>query len=342
MNESGYPMPVREMVKTLAELSKHQDRADLVEVLNNAHSQFVEINYDNWNGGTYTYRLHLGLVTGIFANILTKVEQFEKELLELVGSIDRIYENDHISEVVITPLTEEASVYGQRLTPSEVETRHLWKEGYFKLFLSHLSQDKVKVHELKERLKLYGIDAFVAHDDIEPSREWQNEIELALRSMDSLAALFTPDFSKSSWCDQEIGWALGRGIPVIPIRLGCDPYGFAGKFQAISGTFDTPFPLARLIFETLSNKAETRRAIFGAIPIAFLESNSFSQSLKLVPIIESYQDFTNADKDILWRACKKNDQVYYAVNNEGRVTDRIYTHIGNPPSENINEDDIPF
>jgi len=342
MNESGYPMPVREMVKTLAEMCQYRDRSELVEILNNSHPLLVEVHYDRWNGGTYTYHLHLGLATSIFAPLLSNLDSIEKEILSLVGSIDRVYENDHIDAVVITPLTEDATIYGQRLTPSEAETSHLWKKGFFKLFLSHLSQDKIRVHKLKDCLNAYGIDAFVAHDSIQPSREWQNEIELALRSMDSLAALFTPDFHKSVWCDQEIGWALGRGIPVIPLRLGTDPYGFAGKFQAISGDLEKTYDLARSVFGTLSNLSVTKRAIFHAIPFALLESNSFPLSLKLTPIIESYKEFTDADKEILWRACKENDQVYCAANRGGRVTDRIYAHIGKPPSENINDDDIPF
>lgn len=342
MNESRYPLPVRKIMKTMTELCHHQDRTDLVEVLEHSHPKLLETEYDNWNGGTYYYKLQLGLATGIFASLQSNIDHFEKEILALVKIIDRPYENDHISEVMITPLTEEETVYGQKLAPSEAETKRLWKEGNFRLFISHLSRDRYEAQKLKECLDNYGVDAFVAHNDIEPSLEWQGVIELALRSMDSLVALFTPEFSESKWCDQEIGWALGRGIPVLPLSLGMVPHGFAGKFQAISGELEKPYDLARSIFKTLSNNSITRRAIFQAVPFALLESKSFPQSLKLVPIIESYQDFTNADKDILWRACKENDQVYCAVNNEGRVTDRIYTHIGNPPSENINEDDIPF
>src|SRR5439155_10900732 len=88
----------------------------------------------------------------------------------------------------------------------------------FRLFLSHVSEHKLLAGKLKDELLLRGISAFVAHEDIAPSLVWQNEIELALRSMHALAALLTPDFHASNWTDQEVGFALGKGILVQCIK----------------------------------------------------------------------------------------------------------------------------
>ena len=56
--------------------------------------------------------------------------------------------------------------------------------------------------------------------------------------MDAFAALMTDDFHDSDWTDQEVGFALARGVPVIAVKLGRDPYGFLGKFQALSADWD--------------------------------------------------------------------------------------------------------
>ncbi len=80
----------------------------------------------------------------------------------------------------------------ERLNPSENEIARSWSEGMFRLFLSHLAQHKVGVSKLKLELKQLGIEAFVAHEDIEPRLEWRDEIEVSLRSMHALAALITP------------------------------------------------------------------------------------------------------------------------------------------------------
>ncbi len=338
MSDPDYPMPIRQAVKTLTEICKHQGHKDLVEILENAHAQYVLVDYDNWNDGTSTYRLHLALATSVFAVHQPKIAEFEKEILERVVSFDKVYENDHLHEVMITPLTEDSAVYGQRAAPSETETKHIWSEGYFKLFLSHLAEHKVKVHQLRSALRNYGISAFVAHDDILPSKEWQNEIELALRSMDSLAALVTPDFVESRWCDQEIGWAFGRGVPVLPVKLDCDPYGFAGKFQAISGSMDSPSNLAQLIFETLRIKPETSRAIYRAMPTALMHARSFEIAKRIALVIASYEDYTYGEKEAIWKACLENSQ----VQDSWGVTKMIYDRIGKPPGEVRHDEEIPF
>ncbi|MDE2683028.1 MAG: toll/interleukin-1 receptor domain-containing protein [Chloroflexota bacterium] len=112
----------------------------------------------------------------------------------------------------------------------------LWGEGLLKVFISHKAEDKVLAKNVKNSFRVYGVTSFVAHEDIVPMHEWQSEIERALFSMDLLVALLTEKFSESNWTDQEIGVAIGRGVPVVPVRLGRDPYGFIGKYQAIRGT----------------------------------------------------------------------------------------------------------
>jgi hypothetical protein len=49
-----------------------------------------------------------------------------------------------------------------------------------------VSKDEATAMRLKECLGAYGITGFVAHEDIEPSRVWQTEIERALFAMDAL------------------------------------------------------------------------------------------------------------------------------------------------------------
>ena len=46
-----------------------------------------------------------------------------------------------------------------------------WHTNHFRLFMSHLSSFKARTAQLQESLKDYGISAFVAHEDIEPTKE---------------------------------------------------------------------------------------------------------------------------------------------------------------------------
>lgn len=106
-------------------------------------------------------------------------------------------------------------------------------ETDFRLFISHLAKDKDKATRLKACLLPHGVSGFVAHEDIHPTLEWQVEIERGLFTMDAMVAVHTPGFSESMWTQQEVGFALGRGVKVISLKMGEDPTGFISKRQAL-------------------------------------------------------------------------------------------------------------
>lgn len=133
-----------------------------------------------------------------------------------------------------------------------------WLSGYFRLFLSHVSLVKAKAAQLQTSLRRYGISGFVAHEDIEPTKEWQNEIEKALMSMDALVAILSPGFKESNWTDQEVGVAVGRDVLVVPIRKGLDPYGFIAKYQGYLGEGRTIGEVAEAVFRILGSHSKTK------------------------------------------------------------------------------------
>jgi hypothetical protein len=62
------------------------------------------------------------------------------------------------------------------------EGSDFWTPGTIRLFISHLAAHKSLATEISVGLRALGVQGFVAHEAIEPSREWQAEIENALRS----------------------------------------------------------------------------------------------------------------------------------------------------------------
>ena len=340
MREATFPKPVNEVVATLADIFRHQRQTEVVEILESAHAFFDETEYDNWNGGTYTWALRLEVPVGVFASVESRLANIEKEIGAKLAYFDRQYPNDHLGEVTVTPIAPGSPSLGQRMAPSDVEVRRLWLDGRFRLFLSHVSKHKVAVSRLKEALWLCGVDAFVAHEDIEPSLEWQHEIELGLRSMHALAAIITPEFHDSRWTDQEVGWALGRGIPVVPVRLGADPYGLAGKFQGVTGTLERPSLLAEAIVKTLLTNPQTHGEMRRVLIRTFAGTSSCDMAQVLCRLVVGLADITDEERDGLWAACADNAHVAKAAG----VADAIYAAIGSPPVSQPHEvhDDIPF
>jgi hypothetical protein len=80
-----------------------------------------------------------------------------------------------------------------------------WAAGTFHLFVSHTTGYRASAGRLSTTLRPWGVHAFVAHDAIEPTREWEEVIELALGTCHAMCVMVTPDLARSLWCDQETG-----------------------------------------------------------------------------------------------------------------------------------------
>jgi hypothetical protein len=172
-------------------------------------------------------------------------------------------EPDHVVGKLLKDLVEYAetdspskeqcrAIAGRLLSGPRVTTitdqERIWGETGYRVFLSHKAEVKAESGALKEGLSVFGISAFVAHADVKPTTEWQTEIENALASMHAFVALLTKGFHASDWTDQEVGYALARGVPMVALKLERDPYGFIGKFQALSCDWtDAAVKIARLL-----------------------------------------------------------------------------------------------
>lgn len=131
-----------------------------------------------------------------------------------------------------------------------------------KAFISHLSKDSQYAMKLRNALKEYNIDSFVAHEDIKPTEEWQEEITRALNTMDFFISIHTEGYAKSEWCQQEVGYAFSRGTKIIPIKFDGkeNPKGFIAKYQALIKSHNKLAPqLAIEIIDLLKTDERTSK-----------------------------------------------------------------------------------
>lgn len=184
-----------------------------------------------------------------------------------------------------------------------------WAKGQMRLFVSHLAAHRAFAAELQEDFSHLGISAFVAHNDIEPTTEWQTQIETALGTCDALIALLHPGFHESKWTDQEIGFAMGRGVPVFGVRFGEDPYGFIGRFQAFNGGAKTASTLADELFSVYLTHKQTERTIASALIGLFEKSNSFAKAKHLMGLLESLNYWETGFSGRISAAVEANGQV---------------------------------
>ena len=184
----------------------------------------------------------------------------------------------------------------------------LWEPDGFRLFVSHTSSHRHLAGRLGSSLRDYGISAFVAHNDIEPSLEWQRIIEEALKTCDALVALLTPDFHKSQWTDQEVGFVLGQPRLVLSIRLGLDPYGFIGKDQGVPGT-RRPHILAGRVFAALCAAGRTCHELQRWVIGRLASSKDIDDAKRVVGFLEMFSTVTETQAEVIRQVIRANRHV---------------------------------
>jgi hypothetical protein len=144
------------------------------------------------------------------------------------------------------------------LTVPDLDTPSPWTEHYFRLFVSHVYERREDAMALKNGLVYFGVDAFVAHSDIDPSAEWLAVIEHALGTCDAFLALLTDGFQESRWCDQEVGYAFAHSKVIVPARFDQRvPHGFLNRKQALNLLTDAkPHDNALAVVETILKSRE--------------------------------------------------------------------------------------
>ena len=244
---SNYELPkhIDRYIAALSRLYAQEGKRELQEIIVNARLRVVEEwTSDNWDGGIYGHALYLVIPEFMFLGLLKLKGDIQAQVRDDLNKVHNL-QNEFIAKVFLEMEVGDNRNWrsesglllsGKRVLAPEA-SRRIWEDDCFRVFLSHKSEVKKETAELKDGLRSYGVSSFVAHNDIRPTKAWQDEIENALASMDGFVALMTEDFHDSDWTDQEVGFAFARGVPIVAVRLGKDPYGFIGKFQALSSNW---------------------------------------------------------------------------------------------------------
>ena len=244
----------------------------------------------------------------------------ESYVIEMIDSAD---DNDLLAlsrHLGYEPTSPRLQVESSRL---QVEPS-FWQTGFSRVFISHLAKFRGFAGEVQQELLRYGMSSFVAHNDIEPTAEWLDEIELALATCDAMLVLLHPGFHDSDWTDQEIGYAMGRGIMIATVSLGTDPYGFIGRFQALDGQDKTADELAGELFRVLRHHRMTHRAVANGVVECFCQSGSYRAAKRNMGLLEQLTHWDDSLSTRVRAAVKENHQIHEAWG----VAHRLETFIG--------------
>ena len=312
-----YPSRLTIIMRTLlARYSSKPELSALKEIIEKAKSELeLGVDYDDYDGGIYYHKLILTVPFETYILIGISSKTFENTIQQDINDIGKI-SGEEICCVSI--LVNEAPFPNEKKNVDE----SMWEEG-FRVFISHKVEDKSKAMELKKSLAKYGITAFVAHEDIDPNKEWLATIENALLSMDAFVALITKGYNEKFWTQQEIGFAYCmnklKGTPFVSIRMGDDPKGFFGHVQAFSPHTDS-------YADSLCEQWVNHPRMIDSLIVALRKSECFFDSARYFELLKRTTNITELQIKKLIAAYNKNESVYkcFKINGQaGSILDFI-------------------
>ena len=183
-------------------------------------------------------------------------------------------------------------------------------------FISYSNQDRVIAGQVKTYLEGYNISAFLAHEDINVTEVWRERILQELAQTTVFIPLLSVAFKESDWASQEIGFALGRNVLIIPISLdGTIPYGFLAAVQGgrIPGNGDYHALLIGPIINNLPHE------IFPVLIERLSHAGSYRNAEALMqPLVPHFANFNDTEIESFVDACSGNGQVWDAGDNKLR------------------------
>jgi hypothetical protein len=318
------PAKIDLCLAALSKLYAQEGERSLQGIVVNAQTRLHEGYGFDYTDHSHGHALYLTVPESIYLANADQRQSAQQRIAEDLNKLHNV-KDEYIEKVFLEMEVPEGSDWRQesgllitgtrQVTPDA--TKRLWVDGDFRLFLSHKAEVKREAATLKDVLQYYGVSAFVAHEDIHPTKEWQDEIENALVTMDGFVALMTSGFHDSDWTDQEVGYALARGVPIIAVRLGRDPYGFLGKFQALTSKWDSaPEDIVKLLIKN--------DRMLSAYISALRRCPSFDTGNMLSQILPSIESASQQQIDEMINAFNANDQLQGSFGFNGTKPNTIW------------------
>ncbi len=293
-----------------------QNSNAICELLVNSHAtiDFADgyVDFGHW---VNNYEVTLATSIVLYSRIAPVLNDTREMIRRVLNDVHQA-NGEHVSNVKIkidqqniTDWRKQTGLlHDGQMNYAQAEADSLWGQG-LRIFISHASEQKEKASALGGLLENEGMSVFIAHEDIHPTREWQREIEKALSSMDAFVALLTEEFKLSDWCSQELGFAVARSVPTFPVKMGADPYGFIGKFQALGACFLEVKREVKLHFIDHPKMLATKLAKFSKFTRDVERSRNFEESNDLACRLPEFDAVSDEQADKLAEAVNRNAQV---------------------------------
>lgn len=178
-----------------------------------------------------------------------------------------------------------------------------------KAFLSYSTKDKKLAGSLKRQLEYWGIGVFLAHEDIRPSVEWQDEIIRNLQECEVFMPLLTGHFRESEWTDQESGMAIAHSKVIIPLMVEIDLHGFIKRYQALKLNVRDLSESSKNILLAISSNERLKKGAQEGFVSSFLASGGFDEANEKSELLESLGPYDKSQLNTIFQGSVYNTQI---------------------------------
>jgi hypothetical protein len=179
-------------------------------------------------------------------------------------------------------------------------------------FISYSHEDRKYAGQAKKVLGTFGIDAFLAHEDIHVSHDWRDRIIQELKKCELFLPLLSKSLLRSEWAPQEIGFIVSRPeVKIIPIALDeTIAFGFISNIQ--SRRIDEEEVTSDFLLPALIHNFP--RTIFPHLIDHVRTAGTFrTGEARLERLLPYFAELTPAEVRVLAENCVNNSQIWEAA-----------------------------
>ena len=224
------PDDIEGILRTVAQVYAMQGNRREVAILARSKAEVEQTDYDNWNGGTYGYRLILRIPAAHYAQIESEREKIEKDILERMEPLLQGFSNASINSVLITLEIENdanwrknANRWLEKVGTGSIKTRV--NSSKFDVFISHATEDKeTLVRPLALALAQHGFKVWYDEFELKLGDSLSKSIDHGLVSSAYGIVVLSKAFFSKNWPQYELEGLIARQMVgekvVLPVWHG--------------------------------------------------------------------------------------------------------------------------
>lgn len=224
------PDDIEGILRTVAQVYAMQGNRREVAILAKSKAEVEQTDYDNWNGGTYGYRLILRIPAAHYAQIESEREKIEKDILERMEPLLQGFSNASINSVLITLEIENDANWrknaGRWLDKVAEESVRIGpRASRFDVFISHATEDKESlVRPLATALMQHGFQVWYDEFELKLGDSLSKSIDHGLSNSAYGIVILSKAFFSKNWPQYELEGLIARQMVgekvVLPIWHG--------------------------------------------------------------------------------------------------------------------------